>query len=263
MNNTICIATLLEGSALGSSILGVIFALVYIKKHNIKTKLKINVNNASKPAKTFFNKVTENELFEIINLPVSIKTINGVNHPCSSELDGIELFYSPGMQGYDLFETDFDILYNVFVLFNNVTRTFERTNKETANDVCVHVRRGDKLIYESQLKVHTIEEYIKKINENSLNKNIIVVTDDYDTYLEFKTKCPDWNICTTSSEKNRGFNISNINKENQTNVTDEVERMCEDFKIIFSSNFFIGTKSSSVSYLGKLSRGNSRTILLD
>jgi hypothetical protein len=118
-----------------------------------------------------------------------------------------------------------------------------------------------------------IEEYITKIEEynsnnsnnsnNTNNSNILIVTDQYSTFLEFKEKCPDWNITTTSSPLNIGFNISNINKDTLENIKIEVDRMVIDYNYITNANYFIGTKSSSVSFIAILLRNNINTILLN
>jgi hypothetical protein len=255
-----CIVTLLEGSGLCASILGIVFALVYMKKNNITTKLKVNVNGASAPMKYFCSIININ-IIEIIDMPIANKIINGKDHPGTTNLNGIELFYTPGLPGYDLFNTDYNILYSTFILFWNSLGFFHTT--ETEKYTCLHIRRGDKLIYEGHLKVHTIEEYIEKINEcNLINNNILIVTDEYNTVLNFKNKYPGLNINTTCTHINHGFNITNINKECIQNVKIEVHRMINDLKCISKSNYFIGTTSSSVSFLGKLLRNNVNTILL-
>ena len=280
MNNSY-IATLLEGSALGSSILGVVFGLVYIKqnyinnKKKIDIKLKVNINSASSPAKYFFKSITNNYMIDIINEPLYIHNFNGKHHPCTVGKDNIELFYAPGIPGYSLLETDYCILQDIFTLFWNSLGLFNNIKIENEinldNYICLHMRRGDKLIYEASLKVHMIEEYKIKIeeynsnnsnNSNSTN-NILIVTDEYSTFLEFKEKCPDWNITTTSSPLNIGFNITNINKDTLENIKIEVDRMMIDYKYITNANYFIGTKSSNVSFIAKLLRKNCNTILLD
>ena len=257
------IATLLEGSALGSSILGVVFALVYMKQNNINEKLKVNIHGASSTAKYFFENFSS-DLFEIICMPISNRLINGLTHPGTTDIDSVELFYTPGTPGYSLFETDYDILQEIFTIFWKSFGLLDNISIVNSNYTCLHIRRGDKLIYEKSLKVHSINEYASKIEEYKLQESsIVIVTDQYDTFLDFKTSHPNWNISTTSLPDNKGFNITNINKDSEYNIKKEVTRMLEDFNYIIKSNYFIGTRSSTVSFLGKLLRKNINSILLD
>jgi hypothetical protein len=247
-------ATLLIGSALGSSILGVVFALVYMRTNNITEKLKININYASAPAKFFFAKLEPNSLFEIVDMPIETRDV-----PSTVGLDAKELFYTPGTPGYELFETNFDVLVDTFTVF---WESIGLMNTGSENYTCVHIRRGDKLIYETFLKVNSIEEYIKEIETLGLqNKPIVVITDDYPTFSEFKNQRPEWNITTTSTSSNLGFNITKINDESPEVVKLEVERILEDLKILSKSGYFIGTKSSSVSFIGKLLKNKQVSLL--
>jgi hypothetical protein len=257
------IATLLEGSALGSSILGVVFALVYLKQNNINEKLKVNIHGASSTAKYFFKHFSSN-LFEIINMPISNRVINEITHPGTTGVDSVELFYTPGTPGYSLFETDYGILQESFTEFWNSLGLFDNVSNINSNYTCLHIRRGDKLIYEKSLKVNSINEYASKVEDHKLQESsIVIVTDQYDTFLDFKTLYPSWNITTTSLPENKGFNITNINKDTNDNIKKEVNRMLEDFNYILKSNYFIGTRSSTVSYIGKLLKKNINSILLD
>ena len=181
MNNSY-IATLLEGSALGSSILGVVFALVYIKQNYINNKkmidikLKVNINSASSPAKYFFKSITNNYMIDIIDKPLYNHNFNGNHHPCTIGKNNIELFYAPNIPGYSLFETDYTILQNIFTLFWNSLELFNDIKIENEikleNYICLHIRRGDKLIYEASLKVHMIDDYKTKIEEYNMNNSI-------------------------------------------------------------------------------------------
>lgn len=254
------IATLLLGSALGSTILGVIFALVQIKKDNIDGTLLVNIEFASAPAKHFFKTAKVTDLFKIIDMPVSMKEIRGVLHPVTTELNGLELFYSPGTPSYSFFETDYDLLQETFTLF---WKSLDLYIEAPLPDTVLHIRRGDKLIYEQSLKVHLVEEYKDQIEKLNLeNTDITIVTDQYDVYTDFKQLCPDWTIKTTSSSTNVGFNITNINKDTTQNIKNEVDRMIADFNVIYNSKYFIGTSSSSVSVIGRLLKNNTNFIIL-
>jgi len=260
------IATLTIGSALGSSILGVLFALVYMKKNNIYKRLKINVNYASAPSSYFFINLKPSSSFEIINTPVQMMT-TGDNHLYLGTIGNNlkELYYTPGVSGYQLFhETDYDILQDVFNTFWKEQGLFKPDVHTKENLVCLHIRRGDKLVYEKSLKVNSIEEYSRTIEELSLTKNtILILTDQYDTYTDFKAARPEWDVQTSASDSNVGFNISSINTQSSEIVQKEVERMLDDFNLIFNSSYFIGTRSSSVSYIGRLLKNNKNFVLLD
>jgi len=248
------------GSALGSSILGVVFALVYMKKNNIPGKLKVNINYASAPAKHFFKTYDVCDDIEIIDMPTCIDKIMNIHHLITPDLRGKELFYAPAIPAYGLFKSDFDVLRKTFLSFWKDSRLIT-TNKYTYT--CIHIRRGDKLIYEQSLKVHAVEDYKAQVEKLGLSDNeIMIITDEYNTFLEFKKHCPTWKIDTSSLSENNGFNITNINKESVENIAREVERIVDDFKIIAGSKYFIGTSSSSVSFIGTLLCDNKNSVLL-
>jgi FkbM family methyltransferase len=239
------VATLLPGSALCSSILGVLFSLVYMKINNIQKELTINMDSASSVAKYFFKH----------NMTFKMDTCE----------NSFELFYSPQLKLFELndtiqfryFEEHYEILKDIFDSFSIIP------SNEPNEFTCLHIRRGDKLIHETQLKINSIDEYISKIEELHLqDTKLLIVTDQYDTYLECISKRPTWNISTTSTEKEKGFDIDTINHASEIDVQHEVERMLKDFEYIKNAHMFIGTKSSSVSYVSMLLRKNN-TILLD
>uniref|UniRef100_A0A6C0I681 Uncharacterized protein n=1 Tax=viral metagenome TaxID=1070528 RepID=A0A6C0I681_9ZZZZ len=249
------VATLLIGSALGSSILGVVFALVYLKKNKIPTSLKVNVQFASSPAKYFFTTFKFDDI-EIIDMPVSM---DSKRHPVTTDLNGVELFYYPDIPGFSLFNTDFELIIETF---NKFWSNIYTSNTTIDNFTCLHIRRGDKLIYEKNLTVHSIENYITEIEKRNLSETkIVILTDEYSTFLDFKNERPGWNIETTSLPENNGFNIGNINKETPEAIKREVDRMIEDYIILSRSNYFIGTTSSSVSIIGRLLKPNATTLL--
>jgi hypothetical protein len=254
------VATLLIGSGLGSTLLGVVFALVYLKKNNINSRLKVNIQFASSPAKVFFQSLKTIHDIEIVNMPVINAKINGVEHVITPSLNGLELFHAPGIPGYALFKTDFEVLKEVFISFWKKLDLFNYSESEY---VCLHIRRGDKLIYEKSLKVHALETYIEQLHNQKLhNYPIIIVTDEYDTFLNFKKIWSTSLVATTSTLENKGFNITTINSSCHNEVEIEVENMIRDFNVIYNSKYFIGTKSSCVSLIGRLILDENKVFIL-
>jgi len=253
------VATLLIGSGLGSTLLGVVFALVYLRKNKINTRLKVNINNASSTSKLFFESLKNIHDIEIINDPVSNAKINGVDHVVTTSLNGVELFYAPGIPGYSLFETDFELLKEVFI---SLWKKLDLFNYSESEYVCLHIRRGDKLIYEKSLTVHALETYIEELyNKELYNYPIIIVTDEYETFLNFKSLWTRSSVVTTSTLDNKGFNIT-INSSSHNQVQIEVDNMIRDFNVIYNSKYFIGTKSSCVSLIGRLILDENKAFIL-
>ena len=245
--NYVC--TLLIGSGLGSTILGVVFALTYLKKKNITTCLKVNVNFASSTGKVFFKQLKVIDDIEIIDLPVLAAKVNDVDHVITPSLNGEELFYSPGMEGHTLFETDFDLLKDVFTDFWSKLDLF---SYNVSDYTCLHIRRGDKLIYEPSLKVHAIDTYIEELETQQLVNPVLIITDEYTTFLDFKEKWDKSEVTTTATSENKGFNITTINSESPDKVVTEVDNLLRDLNHIYNSSYFIGTQSSCVSLIGRL-----------
>lgn len=255
------VATLLCGSGLGATILGVVFALVYLKKNNIDARLKVNIRDGSLPAILFFKDLKPMKSIEIIDMPIKVAKINTKDHVITPSLNGVELFHAPDIPNYALFRTDYDLLQTVFTSFWKEADLF---NYSEANYVCLHLRRGDKLIYEKNLKVHSVEDYKREIDKKGLSEtSVMVITDTYSAYLEFKNKYPGLIVGTTSLPTSNGFNITNINRESKDVVADEVYQMIRDFNVIYNSSYFIGTKSSSVSLIGQLLKSNKNISILE
>lgn len=255
------IATLQIGSALGSSLLGVLFALVFMRKNGSGEPLKVNIQSASSPARYFFTHCYRNPaLVEVVDLPTCMKKVLGKDHPSTEGLEGEELFFSPHIPSYSYHETDF---LPASLMAREFWVGIQTPLHAETYDICAHIRRGDKLIYEPEIKVHTLEEYAARIAEHiTPSGKICILTDDHRTFLDFTKLQPDWNVTTTSSPSHRGFNISEINQAPEEAVRQEVERMLGDYECIRRSRFFIGTRSSNIGYISMLLRGGKDSLLL-
>ena len=253
------IATLQVGSALGSSILGILLALAHLRKAGSATVLTVNINGASTPARFFFKNYHLNpSLIEIIDLPTKVRSIHGQDQPATDDFDGEELFYSPPILRYH--ETDFELVSSIMQAFwEGVTPP----TQVEAVDVCMHIRRGDKLIFESFKKVNSLDEYASYLEDHVQPLGIVcIITDDHNTFLAFRKLRPGWEVRTTSSPANAGFNIMEINQAPESVVGREVAHMMEDFERIRRARFFLGTQYSNVGRLGLLLRGGRDAFLL-
>jgi hypothetical protein len=260
------LATLLPGSALGSTLLNVVLARAYLRKMNPKATLAVNLRKASAPARLFFEDYYRpDDSFMLMDAPVHMQRLNGLDHLLTRGTSHTELFATPLVAAFDAWETE-------YALASGVARDFWEHIEPTAPgrrfDVCAHIRRGDKLTLERSLKVHSIGDYADCI-ERSCGKaqrgtpfDLCVVTDDHQAYVEFTRVRPTWNICTTSSPGDTGFDINAINQAGPERVRREVERMLTDYDIIRRSDLFVGTGSSNVAAIAWLLREKSATVVL-
>jgi len=252
------IATLCSGSGIGSAFLGIIDALYYLQSNNIKTQLLVNCYFASEPVKWFINVFLDRDNIDIIKF-VNIhdnyyKKIykNGDRYK--------ELFFTEERNIYHIMQDnsfDFDILIKIFEQVW-VLKTFikEECNLLDKYDVCINVRRGDKITLESHINVASVKSYIDEIEKIKLGRNpkIFHTSDEYNTFLEIKLIKPHFNIETLCVPEEKGYFLADINKKDINYNISHIRKFMKQLHIMTTSDYFIGTLSTSVGFLVQLLR---------
>jgi hypothetical protein len=246
------IVTLLPGSGIGSAILGILGGMLFLKKNKISSILNVNQYFASTSVNCFIDYFLDKQQITLLKF---IK----VNRQYKSEDEYKELFFVKEteniyheMQNSEYFN-EFVTLFNTIFILN--IRKHEVYNGLPHYDICINIRRGDKVTLESHIHTVKIESYIEKIEQLNLDSPTIFHTsDEYETFLEIKRNKPEWNINTLTSPEEKGYFLSELNDKPVIDLYEHVDKFMKQLYIMKTSKYFIGTISTNVGYLVKLLR---------
>lgn len=147
-------------------------------------------------------------------------------------------------------------------IVKNITRNKNSIFKNRINEPyhAIHVRRGDKLIFEA--KPVPIRNYLKKLNFEKV-QILYVASDDDRSLLEVKSEASNLGLnkitilSQIGPEKN-GYNQNDFNRMGEGDKKRCMVNLLTDFEILKAANTFVGSFSSNVSQIVHISRlGNS------
>ena len=256
------ISTLSPDAGIGSAIINIIGALYYLKENNINTILFVNCYFASEPVKAFINCFLDKDNIKCVNFVYIFDNFHKSNYTPGDKYK--ELFaVNETLEIYNKIINNFNNDFNKCIeIFNKIWILKPFVKNECAcldnYDICINIRRGDKITLESFHKIASIDSYINEINEiNKINikkPKIFHTSDEYNSYLEIKTKNVDWNISTLTLPEENGYFLREINKKDGHYNVNHVLKFMKQLHIMKNSEYFIGTISTSVSYIVKLLR---------
>jgi hypothetical protein len=252
------IATPQPDCGIGSVIVNVISALYYLKENNINAVLTVNCINASEPVKVFIDYFLDKDnikYIKFVNIYDDFYKINNNEANIYKELFHVnetKHIYDTMINDNNYFNKCLEIFNNLWILkpfVKNMCVSLEQY------DICINIRRGDKLTLEPHLSIASIDAYINEINKiNITNPKIFHTSDEYNSFLEIKTKNVDWNISTLTSPEENGYFLRDINKKDRQYSVNHVEKFMKQLYIMKNSEYFIGSISTNVGYLVKLLR---------
>jgi hypothetical protein len=261
------VTTLTPGSGIGSIVIGIINALAYLKSNNIDEFLFINMNKVSYPGNVLFTCFLDIEKIEsvkMIDIPINVKWSHDLNkYQVTTPGDYLELWYTPVVKSSD-FLVKCQVLNSFWILKETVIRQIALETQHYSNtDLCINIRRGDKITLEPHAKQGSIEEYGNAVNRLKDIKSIFHTSDDYDTFLEFKDKYPDWNIATFCTPKDNGYFLKDLNECHvPENVVNHVFKFLKELEMMKKSKWFIGTTTTNVGLLVELFRVKQNIIFI-
>ena len=238
------IVTLGKGSGIGSAIMGIINALSYMRENEINSILIVNLFDASNPVKIFIN--------HFLDIP-SITNVTFIDQQ-SSVLNSKELFFTFPT---NIFHSFSEINY---VCFDTVWKIKPQYVYSHPSDLCINIRRGDKLTLESHLKVDSVSSYVIEMEKLHANR-IIHTSDDYATYLELKSLKPEWNMVTFCKKHDSGFYINDFENRSNDCVISHIEQFLHQLYAMKNAKYFIGSSSTNVGFLARLLRRNQNMLL--
>lgn len=129
----------------------------------------------------------------------------------------------------------------------------------------IHVRRGDKLIFEA--KSVPIRNYLKKLNFEQV-KLLYVASDDYRSLLEVKSEARNLglnkiNILSQIGPEKNGYNQNDFNRMGEVDKKRCMVNLLTDFEILRGANTFVGSFSSNVSQIVHISRSGNCSFSVD
>ena len=240
------VVTLGGGSGIGSAIIGIVDALVYMYTNKINSKLIINTFNASNPVKIFITC-----FLDIQSIP-NVTFINQKSSILNS--NSKELFYTLPTNSYHGCN---EINY---ICFDNFWKIKPQHVYSHPSDLCINIRRGDKLTMEPHLKVDSVSSYVIEM-EKLHPTTIIHTSDDYATYLELKSLKPEWNLMTFCKKQDAGFYLNDFNNRSNDFVINHIDVFLHQLYAMKNAKYFIGSSSTNVGFLAKFLRHNQNMLL--
>ena len=101
----------------------------------------------------------------------------------------------------------------------------------------MHIRRGDKNI---EFNFVNIENYLDKLNQLGVEKNIFIFTDDYRVITEIKEKCADISIYTFTGKNEFGYIHSNFRQLSPKDKEEQMIKLFATIEVMTRSFFCIG-----------------------
>ena len=122
--------------------------------------------------------------------------------------------------------------------------------------VCIHIRRGDKLISEAE-DVGELE-YLARIPARFASLPVVVITDDYNAYSRLAQAMRSRDSCrmvyTTASMDARGYDNEVHYRSTDLQRRKQLYHLLADFSLATKSSFFVGSYSSNVGRAVYISR---------
>lgn len=108
--------------------------------------------------------------------------------------------------------------------------------------ISLHVRAGDKI---SERNLIRPQAYIEKAKLLSDCHNIFLATDNYNIYEELRDSNPEYNLYTSTSPEETGYDQDVFIKSSKENIRQNLIEMFASIKVFLNSKLFIGTYSSN------------------
>jgi len=253
----------MPGSGIGSFVVGWVSAAAYIHTTSKTPEKKLNINlfHASKPVAIFVQHFVvwrEDSPFCVINVD-----------PQTYGAGAVELFYTDVVMRNNLLyhKCDADNFY--YDYFDRVVWQLREPHRyktwPESIDVCINVRRGDKVTCEPHLSVVSVAKYVQEIeNTHTIHTGSLIyhTADDYDTFEELRTLRPEWNVATICKETDRGFVLLDMNAATDEYVIEHVATFLKALAVMKHATYFIGTGSTNVGFMAKLLRHGRDMVLL-
>jgi hypothetical protein len=157
-------------------------------------------------------------------------------------------------QNVNLVEAVSKILDNIWVLSRqDFLNGFEFVTKDKniSNYLCVHIRAGDKVSGKTkEADPVDFDNLLSMIYSLPLKfDNIIVITDDYNSFLNFTSICRQFCLKTTCPDTHFGYFNSSFLVKTPDQTFLETQRLIGDIEIAVGALYFIGPYSSNLSRL--------------
>lgn len=247
-----------KGSGIGSNIFQIIGAQYILETKNIKTNLIVNLHNAAKSVKFFFNFVLcKKKIENIIFTEKPIEYFKVLDNYIQLIIKKEELLTKNQISIIKIYDYYYDkngaferYLYYFEKLWI-INKEFIYNKKLKKYDICVNLRRGSKVILEPELYIHTIPQYCDIMKQINLkNPKIIHTCCSYETFLEFKKFDPKLNIENSVNNTScRGYWISDFETKSDEEIKSHIKGFMKQLEFMQKTLYFIGTTSSNVGYI--------------
>lgn len=138
-----------------------------------------------------------------------------------------------------------------------ITQMIYRFNDETLKEIesytssitlpnkyiSMQIRRGDKV---TECSLRPIEDYFDVAKKVSDNRDLFVLTDDYNVIKEVKNTYTDWQITTLTTPDEEGYNHETFTMIPKEKKKQKIIKLFSSIEIIRKSQLFIGTYTANV-----------------
>jgi hypothetical protein len=109
--------------------------------------------------------------------------------------------------------------------------------------ISMQIRRGDKI---TECSLCPIDHYFKVANQISNNRNLFILTDDYNVIKEIKDTYLDWQVKTLTSPDEKGYNHEAFVRISNQIKKQKLIKLFASIEIIRKSQLFIGTYTTNI-----------------
>lgn len=119
--------------------------------------------------------------------------------------------------------------------------------------VGIHVRGGDKIV---EAKIFSPDEYMSLVKENSSQRDVFVLTDDYRYYEYLVANYKDYRFITSCREDERGYDFSAFLKLSKQSQKREYIKLLASMDIMRGASLSFGTRTSNPGMFLGMCMGN-------
>lgn len=268
------------GSGIGSSICAMVTSLVRVRTRDVSNEkdrqhmspnLEIDFTEASEPVKSLFaNFIDVSKYGEEVTVLWKRKARRAAGASPNSDHGVIDMMdeFVKGKNVYHectaLDEEAFKFLWQL----NDKGR--ELLEAAPTPDICLNLRRGDKVTLEPHLACVQVSEYVAQLEKRFELEDASVIDmfkiwhtcDDYTTFEELREQRPTWDIETYCEPTERGYFLADLNKKSARVVKSHVTKFLRELFVIQNAKMFIGTRSTSVGFIARLLRASEENTVL-
>ena len=138
-----------------------------------------------------------------------------------------------------------DLIKQIFVYNERIEEQIKNTIEGLqlpSEYISCQIRDGDK---DTEFPLLSVKQYIEQFEKKTSCKNIFILTDNYDIFLECQQTYPEYNWYTLCNEEEKGYYHQIFKKENTERKQQQYINLLSSIEIFAHSTFFFGTLTAN------------------